>query len=121
MSRESLVNEAKNELLRNYIDRFNDGRMSERELEAYQQDCQRTLHAIAQIFRQELHCFSLLLQFAGSLETAATTTYRGILDAEDHFSGEMRQVSEEIFTIVNPRDVIEVVHNCKHFFAFTRE
>jgi hypothetical protein len=33
----------------------------------------------------------------------------------------MRQVSEEIFTIVSPRDVIEVVHNCKHFFAFTRE
>jgi signal transduction histidine kinase len=121
MGRESLVNEAKNDLLRNYIDRFNDCKMSERELEGYRQEYQRTLQGIAQTLRQELHSYSLLLQFAGKLEASATTAYRGILDAEDQFSAEMRGVSEEIFTIVNPRDVIEVVHNCKHFFAFTRE
>ena len=63
-TKESFVNELKNNFLRNYIDLFNDtSTISLQDLEQYRKDFQKTIQSIDETFKIELNCLNLLYNY----------------------------------------------------------
>ena len=66
--KESFVNEMKNNLLRNYIDLFNDNKtIGMQDLELYRKDFQKTIQSIYETFKVQLNCLDLLFKYISQL------------------------------------------------------